>query len=75
MWILVSAVVTSSLLGSMHCVGMCGPLAIWASGAGDRISTHQMTVATTLYHLGRLLTYALVGMLAGAAGQLVDMGG
>lgn len=75
MWILVSAIVTSSLLGSMHCVGMCGPLAIWASGAGDRISTYQMTVATALYHLGRLLTYALVGMLAGAAAQLVDMGG
>ncbi|MCA9182931.1 MAG: sulfite exporter TauE/SafE family protein [Planctomycetales bacterium] len=75
MWILVSAIVTSSLLGSMHCVGMCGPLAIWASGAGDRISTNQMTVATTLYHLGRLLTYALVGVLAGAAGQLLDMGG
>lgn len=75
MWILLSAIVTSSLLGSMHCVGMCGPLAIWASGAGDRISTSQMTVATTLYHLGRLLTYALVGLLAGAAGQLLDMGG
>ena len=75
MWILVSAIVTASLLGSMHCVGMCGPLAIWASGASDRISTNQMTLATTLYHLGRLLTYALAGMLAGAAGQLVDMGG
>ncbi len=75
MWILASAVVTSSLLGSMHCVGMCGPLAIWASGSGDRISTRQMSVATTLYHLGRLLTYALVGMIAGTAGQLVDMGG
>jgi sulfite exporter TauE/SafE len=75
MWILASAVVTASLLGSMHCVGMCGPLAIWASGAGDRVSAAQMSLATTLYHLGRLLTYALAGVLAGAAGQLVDMGG
>lgn len=76
MWILVSAIVTASLSGSMHCVGMCGPLAIWASRASDRISTNQMTLATTLYHLGRLLTYALAGMLAGAGfGQLVDMGG
>lgn len=75
MWVLASAVVTASILGSMHCVGMCGPLAIWASGAGDRISTTQMSLATTLYHLGRLLTYALVGLLAGAAGQLVDVGG
>lgn len=75
MWVLASAVVTASLLGSMHCVGMCGPLAIWASGAGDRVSTTQMSLATTLYHLGRLVTYALVGALAGAAGQLVDIGG
>ncbi len=75
MWILVSAIVTASLLGSMHCVGMCGPLAIWASGAGDRASTWQMSMATTLYHLGRLLTYAVAGALAGAAGQLVDFGG
>lgn len=75
MWILISAIVTASLLGSMHCVGMCGPLAIWASGAGDRVSSKQMAVATTLYHLGRLLTYALAGLLAGAAGQLLDVGG
>jgi sulfite exporter TauE/SafE len=32
-------------------------------------------VATTLYHFGRLLTYALAGLIAGAAGQLVDLGG
>jgi uncharacterized protein len=75
MWILASAIVTASILGSMHCVGMCGPLAIWASGAGDRVSTAQMSLATMLYHVGRLLTYALAGVLAGAAGQLVDMGG
>lgn len=75
MWILISAIVTASLLGSMHCVGMCGPLAIWASGAGDRVSSKQMAMATILYHLGRLLTYALAGLLAGAAGQLLDVGG
>ncbi|MCA9131925.1 MAG: sulfite exporter TauE/SafE family protein [Planctomycetales bacterium] len=75
MWILVSAVVTASLLGSLHCVGMCGPLAIWASGAGDGRSRSQMVLATSLYHIGRMLTYALAGLIAGAAGQLVDIGG
>lgn len=75
MWIIISAIVTASLLGSMHCVGMCGPLAIWASGAGDRISGKQMALATTLYHFGRLQTYALAGLLAGAAGHLLDIGG
>jgi uncharacterized protein len=84
MWILIGAVVSSSLLGSMHCVGMCGPLAIWASGAGDsrvgssnggRSARRQMAAATTLYHVGRLITYAIAGVIAGAAGSLVDYGG
>lgn len=69
----------------MHCVGMCGPLAIWASGTSDRRleaggdsqapSRQQMLMATTLYHLGRLFTYAIVGVLAGIAGSLMDYGG
>ena len=75
MWILVSAVVTASLLGSMHCVGMCGPLAIWASGAGESAPRHKVAVATGLYHIGRLLTYSLAGLLAGAIGSMVDVGG
>jgi sulfite exporter TauE/SafE len=75
MWILISAIVTASLLGSLHCVGMCGPLAIWASGMGQRIPVKQMALATSLYHVGRLVTYALAGAVAGAAGQLLDLGG
>jgi sulfite exporter TauE/SafE len=75
MWILLSAVVTASLLGSLHCVGMCGPLAIWASGAGEGSPRRQLAWATSAYHAGRMLTYTLAGLLAGAAGQLVDSGG
>lgn len=75
MWILAGAVLTASLLGSLHCVGMCGPLAIWASGAGDGYPRRKIATAATLYHFGRLITYALAGLLAGLAGQLVDFGG
>ena len=73
MWMLIGAVVSASLLGSMHCVGMCGPLAMWASGAGE--SGSRLAFNTTLYHAGRMLTYAIVGMLAGLVGQLTDFGG
>ena len=73
MWVLIGAVVTASVLGSMHCVGMCGPLALWASGAGEGNS--RLAFNSSLYHFGRLLTYALVGLLAGLAGQLTDAGG
>ena len=73
MWIQVGAVVSASVLGSLHCVGMCGPLAIWASGAGE--TRPRLAFNSSLYHFGRMLTYALVGLLAGIAGQLTDFGG
>lgn len=73
MWILIGAVITASVLGSMHCVGMCGPLALWSSGAGEGNS--RLILNSSLYHLGRMLTYALVGLLAGLVGQLTDFGG
>ncbi|EMI46927.1 sulfite exporter TauE/SafE family protein [Rhodopirellula sp. SWK7] len=75
MWILITAVVTASLMGSMHCVGMCGPLAIWASGAGERASRIQIVTSTSLYHVGRLITYTIAGLIAGGIGSLVDVGG
>jgi hypothetical protein len=72
---LAGAVLTASLLGSMHCVGMCGPLAIWASGAGDRAGAKTVALSTSLYHLGRLTTYSLAGVFAGFVGGLIDIGG
>jgi uncharacterized protein len=75
MWILIGAVVSASLLGSVHCVGMCGPLALWASGSGQAAPRTQTGVALTLYHLGRLVTYAVAGAIAGWFGQLLDAGG
>ncbi|QDS93524.1 hypothetical protein FF011L_22940 [Roseimaritima multifibrata] len=75
MWILLAAVLTASVLGSMHCVGMCGPLAIWASGAGERQPRKTVFASTSLYHFGRLLTYTLVGFAAGAIGSFVDWTG
>ncbi|TWU47349.1 hypothetical protein Poly51_51490 [Rubripirellula tenax] len=75
MLILITAVVTASLLGSMHCVGMCGPLAMWASGIGDRASRSTVVVATSMYHIGRLTTYVIAGLIAGWIGSALDVGG
>ena len=75
MWLLAGAVLSASLLGSMHCVGMCGPLAIWASGGGEKRERRQVWVASVLYHFGRLLTYVAAGAVAGGIGSLVDFGG
>lgn len=78
MLILLTAVLTASLLGSLHCVGMCGPLAIWASGATGASGGKQrpaVRAATTCYHAGRLTTYLILGVLAGGLGSLIDAGG
>lgn len=75
MWYLLAAIVSASLLGSLHCVGMCGPLAILASGAGSSAPRRTVALSTVLYHLGRLNTYLLAGSLVGYLGSLVDVGG
>ena len=69
------AVLVASVLGSLHCVGMCGPLALWASGAGQKQSGTQVWTKLTAYHFGRLLTYLTAGTAAGIIGSLVSAGG
>lgn len=55
------------LLGSFHCVGMCGPLAM--SLPVNNFSLPQKNIAVFLYHLGRIITYLLLGVLLGLLGR------
>lgn len=57
----------SGLLGSSHCVGMCGPFAVLLGSA-----THgwrQNAAWQLLYTAGRIFTYASLGAMAGFGGQ------
>ena len=54
------------LVGSAHCAGMCGPLALALPGGGDRA---PFFVGRLLYNLGRIVTYTLMGALFGLLGQ------
>lgn len=65
------------LLGSAaHCVGMCGPLAMLvARRYGAPAGARAPLAATAWYSAGRLLTYALLGALAGGAGAAVQRAG
>lgn len=71
MTVLLGSVLLASLIGNLHCAGMCGPFALLVAG-GSGPSAWQSQCA---YHLGRLLTYATLGAAAGAMGQLLDLGG
>lgn len=62
------AVLIASLLGSAHCVGMCGGIIACCIGQSELSSR----LTQVLYHLGRLFTYLILGALAGYLGQTVD---
>lgn len=62
---------TVGFLGSFHCLGMCGPLAL-AVGSG---TGNKSIVAKLLYNGGRLLTYTSMGALAGLIGSSFSMMG
>lgn len=51
------------LLGNVHCLGMCGPLVMM-------IGQHRFKY---FYFLGRLLSFALAGMIAGEAGAILTL--
>jgi sulfite exporter TauE/SafE len=61
------------LLGSFHCVGMCGAIALALPGAGG--PRGRYVAGRLLYHLGRLSTYALLGAGVGALGQGLQLAG
>lgn len=54
------------LLGSLHCVGMCGPLAL-ALPLAQKTGLKKVAGAL-LYNLGRASTYAAMGLLLGLLG-------
>lgn len=58
----------AGLVTSLHCAGMCGPLACYIAPKPGSATT--FTTVASLYHLGRLLSYTLIGALAGALGMI-----
>lgn len=54
------AVLFASIAGSTHCITMCGPIAILLKKNNSNIH---------LYNIGRLITYLLLGFIAGLLGE------
>lgn len=55
------------LLSSLHCVAMCGPIAL--ALPVHQFSTTKKTLLIVLYHLGRISVYTLVGVVFGTIGK------
>lgn len=61
---------TLGLFGSLHCVGMCGPLAIaFCDRENDSVS--QRFQSGLSYNLGRTFTYAILGLFFGMIGSFI----
>lgn len=69
----VAAAFVAGCVTSVHCVGMCGPLACAVTaGTGGRAGVGRCAspqLSSTLYHAGRMMSYTAVGALAGAVGR------
>jgi uncharacterized protein len=70
--LLLSALITG-LIGSLHCLGMCGPIALMLP-QGSR-SPVTFLFNRILYNLGRVITYSFLGAICGILGHLVAMAG
>ena len=58
------------LVGSLHCVQMCGPIVLAFSLPLNRPDALRANLG---YNAGRILTYAFLGALAGSVGGGIGM--
>ena len=65
-------VAAASLLGSIHCAGMCGG---FVAIAGDGVTGRARWLSQMTYNAGRLVSYLTLGALAGSLGHALDLAG
>ncbi len=67
------AAVSIGLVSSFHCLGMCGPIAF--ALPLNRSSLGSQFIGGITYNLGRLSTYAILGLFFGLLGKSLVMAG
>ena len=66
---LIGSAFVMGLAGSLHCIGMCGPLALSLPVSHD--NNLSRISGGLIYNTGRILTYASMGLIFGSLGSLV----
>ncbi len=61
------------LISSLHCIGMCGPIAMMLPV--DRNNPTKKATQIITYHLGRLTAYGAIGLVFGLLGKGFFMAG
>jgi uncharacterized protein len=72
-WQVIITGLTVGLVSSLHCIGMCGPLAL--ALPVYHLPKRQQVVAMILYNSGRFITYAAIGLVFGLAGRTFYLAG
>jgi hypothetical protein len=68
-----SIIFTLGIISSLHCVQMCGPLVLSYSLPLGSQSTRKQLLAHLAYNSGRVITYALLGAVAGFSGAGIGL--
>ncbi len=64
---------TIGLIGSFHCIGMCGPIAV---ALPLKNNSHFARISgAIIYNLGRSFTYGVLGVFFGLLGQGIQLAG
>jgi sulfite exporter TauE/SafE len=73
--VIYGSLLLAGLVGSLHCIGMCGPILLSFSQVFEDAGRSRRTPRTsfafdfTWYHAGRIWTYGVLGFVAGWAGH------
>src|SRR3974390_3444908 len=67
------AAITLGLIGSLHCAGMCGPLAVALPASGN--SRMAFLSGRLAYNIGRIFTYCWLGVVFGLVGHTLTLAG
>jgi len=64
---------TVGLVGSLHCIGMCGPIVVALPLKKQNMASK--IAGALLYNSGRIFTYGLIGILFGTLGRGIHLAG
>ena len=70
-WALFLAAFSMGLFGSPHCLGMCGGIVTAFGLSMQHVSDSKKNGLILTYHLGRLISYALLGLIASLVGVAI----
>ncbi len=72
-WIILTEALFIGLTGSIHCIGMCGPLAL--ALPIKKTGLVQRFLSSFIYNTGRVITYGILGIIAGMLGNKIASAG